>query len=185
MMMFMPLMFTFMFLWAPSGLVLYWMVSNVWAIGQQVVTNRMIGPPRAVRPPADGSEPRGNGAGEGAKHGTARRQVRFVEQTSAMGLDLEVEVDDTPAARVDVRARRRGAAAPPGEALDALQHIVNTAFRRELDDDRRLVVDCMDYRKGKDAELRQMARSRWRRRRTPGGQQEIGPLNPTRAASCT
>jgi membrane protein insertase Oxa1/YidC/SpoIIIJ len=31
------------FLWMPSGLVLYWLVSNVWTIGQQIVTNRLIG----------------------------------------------------------------------------------------------------------------------------------------------
>jgi YidC/Oxa1 family membrane protein insertase len=55
MMMFMPLIFMTMFIWAPSGLVLYWTVSNLWAIGQQVITNRMIGPApqRAVRPPAE------------------------------------------------------------------------------------------------------------------------------------
>ena len=41
-MMFMPIMFTFMFLWAPSGLVLYWLTSNVWAIGQQQLTNRWM-----------------------------------------------------------------------------------------------------------------------------------------------
>jgi len=54
-MMFMPIMFTFMFLWAPSGLVIYWLVSNVWAIGQQYLTNYMIGPPRAraARPPGE------------------------------------------------------------------------------------------------------------------------------------
>src|SRR5688572_17076492 len=54
-MMFMPLMFMFMFIWAPSGLVLYWTVSNLWAIGQQALTNKMIGPPvvRTVRPPAE------------------------------------------------------------------------------------------------------------------------------------
>jgi YidC/Oxa1 family membrane protein insertase len=45
MMMFMPLIFMTMFIWAPSGLVLYWTMSNLWAIGQQVLTNRMIGPP--------------------------------------------------------------------------------------------------------------------------------------------
>ena len=51
----MPIVFTVMFLWAPSGLVLYWLVSNVWAIGQQYVTNYLIGPPvvKAVRPPAE------------------------------------------------------------------------------------------------------------------------------------
>ena len=45
MMMFMPLMFMVFFLWMPSGLVLYWLVSNVWTIGQQYVTNRLIGAP--------------------------------------------------------------------------------------------------------------------------------------------
>jgi YidC/Oxa1 family membrane protein insertase len=54
-MLLMPLIFMTMFIWAPSGLVLYWTVSNMWAIGQQVVTNRIIGPPpqRSVRPPAE------------------------------------------------------------------------------------------------------------------------------------
>jgi YidC/Oxa1 family membrane protein insertase len=55
MMMFMPIMFTFMFLWAPSGLAIYWLVSNIWQIGQQYLTNYLIGPPvvRTVRPPAE------------------------------------------------------------------------------------------------------------------------------------
>jgi YidC/Oxa1 family membrane protein insertase len=55
MMMFMPIMFTFMFLWAPSGLAIYWLVSNVWQIGQQYLTNYIIGPPavRTVRPAAE------------------------------------------------------------------------------------------------------------------------------------
>jgi YidC/Oxa1 family membrane protein insertase len=54
-MLFMPLIFMTMFIWAPSGLVLYWTVSNLWAIGQQVITNRMIGPApqRTLRPAAE------------------------------------------------------------------------------------------------------------------------------------
>jgi membrane protein insertase Oxa1/YidC/SpoIIIJ len=54
-MLIMPLMFTFFFLWAPSGLVIYWFVSNLWAIGQQYFTNWLIGPPpvQAARPPAE------------------------------------------------------------------------------------------------------------------------------------
>ena len=34
---------------------IYWTVSNVWGIGQQMITNRIIGPPavRTVRPPAE------------------------------------------------------------------------------------------------------------------------------------
>jgi YidC/Oxa1 family membrane protein insertase len=54
-MMMMPLMFGVMFLWVPSGLVLYWFVGNLWAIGQQYFTNWMIGPPTlaTTRPPAE------------------------------------------------------------------------------------------------------------------------------------
>ena len=54
-MMMMPLMFGVMFLWVPSGLVLYWFVGNLWAIGQQYFTNWMIGPPAGspARPPAE------------------------------------------------------------------------------------------------------------------------------------
>ncbi len=54
-MMLMPVMFTVMFLWAPSGLVIYWLTSNMIGIGQQLVTNRISGPPRTrhVRPPAE------------------------------------------------------------------------------------------------------------------------------------
>jgi YidC/Oxa1 family membrane protein insertase len=55
MFMFTPIMFTFFFLWAPSGVVLYWLVSNIWAIGQQLLTNRLIGPApqHQVRPAAE------------------------------------------------------------------------------------------------------------------------------------
>jgi spoIIIJ-associated protein len=99
---------------------------------------------------------------------------------SAMGLALDVHVEDTPdAIRIElsgdggeVLLRRKA------EALDALQQIVNTGFRRELKDDRSFVVDCMDYRKAKDAELRQMARFMMERARNSGSPQEMGPLNP-------
>ncbi len=40
MMMIMPVVFTFMFLSFPSGLVLYWLVNNLLSIGQQFYTNR-------------------------------------------------------------------------------------------------------------------------------------------------
>jgi len=54
-MMMMPLMFGFMFLWAPSGLVLYWFVGNLFAIAQQYFTNWWIGPqaPATARPAAE------------------------------------------------------------------------------------------------------------------------------------
>jgi YidC/Oxa1 family membrane protein insertase len=53
MMMMMPLVFTFMFLWMPSGLTVYWFFSNLLAIGQQYLTNHLVGPPNAPRLPAE------------------------------------------------------------------------------------------------------------------------------------
>jgi YidC/Oxa1 family membrane protein insertase len=55
MMMIMPVVFMFIFLTMPSGVVIYWIVNNLWGIGQQLLTNRLIGPPavRSVRPPAE------------------------------------------------------------------------------------------------------------------------------------
>ncbi len=49
MMLFMPILFTFLFITSPAGLALYWFASNVLVIGQQVLTNRMIGVPGAVK----------------------------------------------------------------------------------------------------------------------------------------
>ncbi len=99
---------------------------------------------------------------------------------AAMGLPLDVTVRETAdGIRVELSGEggevllRRKA-----EALDALQQIVNTGFRRELQDDRSFVVDCMDYRKAKDAELRQMARFVMEKAKTTGMPQEMGPLNP-------
>ena len=110
------------------------------------------------------------------------RVKEFVERTlTAMGLSsLKAAVSETPdSVRIDlsgdqgdVLLRRRA------ESLDALQHIVNTAFRRELKDDRTFVVDCLNYRKAKDAELRQMARFMMERAKSTGAPQELGPLNP-------
>lgn len=55
MMLIMPVVFTAMSLWWASGLLLYWTVSNIWGIGQQMITNRIIGAPtvRPFRPPAE------------------------------------------------------------------------------------------------------------------------------------
>ena len=98
---------------------------------------------------------------------------------AAMGLTLDVQIVDTPdAIRIEISGdggevllKRKA------EALDALQQIVNTGFRRELTDDRSFVVDCMGYRRGKDDELRQMTRFTMEKARA-SGPQEMGPLNP-------
>ena len=97
-----------------------------------------------------------------------------------MGVALSVNIEETPeGTRINLEGEdggvlvRRG-----GEGLQALQHIVATAFRKQLGDDNRIVIDCNGYRKEKDAELRQMARFVAERARSSGIAQEMGPLNP-------
>lgn len=99
--------------------------------------------------------------------------------TGAMGLTLNVHIEqqddhtriDLEGAGGELLLRRKA------EALDALQHLVNTAFRRGHDD-QHFVVDCLGYRKNKEAELRQMTEFLISRAKSTGEPQEIGPLNP-------
>ena len=105
----------------------------------------------------------------------------FVQNVvNAMGATLTVNVEETPeGSRINLEGEdggvlvRRG-----GEGLQALQHIVATAFRKQLGDDNRIVIDCNGFRKDKDAELRQMATYMAEKARASGIPQEMGPLNP-------
>jgi spoIIIJ-associated protein len=99
---------------------------------------------------------------------------------AAMGMTLTTSVEETPdGTRINLEGEdggvlvRRG-----GEGLQALQHLVATAFRRQLGDDNRIVIDCNSFRKDKDVELKQMARYMAEKARSSGLPQEMGPLNP-------
>jgi spoIIIJ-associated protein len=95
-----------------------------------------------------------------------------------MGLVLEARVETSEdGTRVNLEGEGAEALlARRGEGLQALQHIVDSAFRRQLGDER-LLVDCMDYRRGKDNELRQMAKLLAEKAKATGTDQSIGPLN--------
>src|SRR5215203_5209186 len=105
----------------------------------------------------------------------------FVQNVvTAMGATLTTTIEETPeATRINLEGEdggvliRRG-----GEGLQALQHIVATAFRRQLGDDNRIVIDCNGFRRDKDKELRQMALFMAEKARLSGASQEMGPLNP-------
>jgi len=99
---------------------------------------------------------------------------------NAMGVALAVTIEESPeGTRINLEGEdggvliRRG-----GEGLQALQHVVATAFRRQLGDDTRVVVDCNGFRRDKDAEIKQMARYMAEKARSSGMPQEMGPLNP-------
>ena len=106
--------------------------------------------------------------------------IELVQQVlGAMGLHLDVTIEEMPdntrlnisGDGADVLLRRKG------EALDALQVIVNTVFRRDARAERHYVVDALGFRRDKDAELKQMARFLMDKAKS-GAPQEIGPLNP-------
>ena len=99
---------------------------------------------------------------------------------TAMGLNLTAEPEEMPdGLRINLDGEDGGLLIRrQGEALAALQHIVAAVFRQEVDERRRLVVDCQGYRKSKDAELKQMAKFLAEKARDSGLAQEIGPLNP-------
>ena len=112
--------------------------------------------------------------------GLNERMIQFVlDLGKAIGLDLEVIVESlTDGTRIvisgdgsEILLRRKAA------ALDALQHVVNAAFRHDHPD-RHIVVDCLDYRKNQDAELRETANILAQKAQETGLPQEIGPLNP-------
>jgi spoIIIJ-associated protein len=107
--------------------------------------------------------------------------IDFVTRVvAAMGLTLSAETEETPD-HVRVNLTGQGAEAltrRQGEALDALQVIVNTAFRRDARGDRHYVIDALAFRRDKDAELRQTAQQLIEKAKTTGQPQEIGPLNP-------
>lgn len=107
--------------------------------------------------------------------------TEFVQKVvDAMGLKLTATAEDLPdGLRIHLQGEDGATLTRrQGEGLQALQHIVSSAFRTDPNDRRRLVVDCENFRKDKDAELRQMAIFLAGKAKSSGASQEIGPLNP-------
>ena len=107
--------------------------------------------------------------------------VDFLKRfTSALGIETPVDVeqgDNGPrinlsGEQAELLVRHRG------EPLKALQHVVDMAFGRTLPDEQRVFVDALAYRKGKDVELKQMAKLLAEKVKQSGLEQQIGPLNP-------
>lgn len=98
----------------------------------------------------------------------------------AIGITTPIDIehaDDGPRLNLsgeeaELLARHRG------EPLKALQHVVDMAFGRDFADDKRVFVDALGYRKGKDTELRHMAKYLAEKAKETGADQQMGPLNP-------
>ena len=100
--------------------------------------------------------------------------------TAALGVNASVNIEDSADGprlnlsgdEAEILVRHRG------EPLKALQHVVEMAYGRSLPDDKRVFVDALEYRKGKDVELRQMAKLLAEKAKQTGLDQQLGPLNP-------
>jgi spoIIIJ-associated protein len=112
---------------------------------------------------------------------TTRPITEFLERfVAALGIQTPVDVEETSdgprlnlsGEEAELLVRHRG------EPLKALQHIVDMAFGRSLDTEKRVFVDALAYRKAKDVELRQMAKFLAEKAKQSGMDQQLGPLNP-------
>jgi spoIIIJ-associated protein len=110
-----------------------------------------------------------------------RPVIEFLERfAAALGIATPINVEETDdgprinlsGEEAELLARHRG------EPLKALQHVVDMSFGRELPDGKRIFVDALEYRKGKDVELRKMAKFLAEKAKTSGMDQQLGPLNP-------
>jgi YidC/Oxa1 family membrane protein insertase len=66
-MMFLPLLFVVFVIQFPAGVLVYWITTNLWTIGQQYVVKQRIGPMRPAT--AGGPPPPGGGGGGGRSDG--------------------------------------------------------------------------------------------------------------------
>ena len=99
---------------------------------------------------------------------------------TAFGIEATVHVEETADGprfnltgdEAEILVRHRG------EPLKALQHIVDSSYGRGLEGEKRVFIDALEYRKGKDIELRQMAKFLAQKAKDSGLDQQLGPLNP-------
>jgi spoIIIJ-associated protein len=106
--------------------------------------------------------------------------VEFVRQVvGAMGLSLDAQVErSADGTRINLQGESGSALlVRRGEPLQALQHLLDTIFRDEMEKSGRVLLDCMGFRRDKDLELRQMAKFLVDKAKATGVDQQIGPLN--------
>ena len=112
---------------------------------------------------------------------TTAAVVDFLNRfNAALGISSPVEVEESEEGlrvnlsgeQAEILVRHRG------EPLKALQHVMDMAFGRAGGEDTRVFVDALSYRKGKDLELRQMAKYLAEKAKQTGIDQQLGPLNP-------
>jgi YidC/Oxa1 family membrane protein insertase len=69
-MLFLPLVFVVIVINFPAGLIVYWITTNAWTMGQQYTIRRLIGTPAPAVAAAATGPPRDGGGGRGGKGDT-------------------------------------------------------------------------------------------------------------------
>lgn len=82
---FMPVAFVFILYRFPSGLFLYWITTNLWTIGQQLIIKRTMPTPEVVMPT-------GKAPAKGAAASSGKKRGRFMESILAAQEDREAKL---------------------------------------------------------------------------------------------
>jgi YidC/Oxa1 family membrane protein insertase len=111
-----PLIFIIFFIQYPAGLLVYWITTNIWTIGQQYYVRRRLGPPPAPPPKADKAKPSAGGrpkrepepvlVGQG---GTDSR----ANGTDSRGSNADGRANGTDSRKSDASATARSSGPPP------------------------------------------------------------------------
>jgi YidC/Oxa1 family membrane protein insertase len=119
-MLLLPLFFVIIVINFPAGLLVYWITTNIWTIGQQYVIRRRLGP---VTPPAspvpagataavaDGAGPSGTANGGGAGGGLSgllRGRLRGAEEQSPAGVGARPRREAPPPPPPRKKKKRSG-----------------------------------------------------------------------------
>ena len=186
-----PLLFAPVIASQPAGLAVYWITTNFWSLGQQVVVQRIMPMPTPPTP------------GGGRVHQTAaeapekeeetqvsepfpdepqeRVEVLLEEIVDALDLDAEVVVEEAPdeiAARVEgeelgLLIGRRG------QTIDAVQLLCYRVAFRGKGERKRVSVDAAGYRERRRETVERQADRAADRALESGKEIELEPMTPT------
>jgi YidC/Oxa1 family membrane protein insertase len=120
-MLLLPLFFVVIVINFPAGLLVYWITTNLWTMGQQYTVKRMIGPPVPVTAPASGAGPPGGGDGRAGPDDGGGPPKTEPNGSGGGGLGALIrgrgksngDSEEREPVGAGSRARRPGAAPPP------------------------------------------------------------------------
>src|SRR5438105_2399404 len=158
----MPIAFVFFIAHFPVGLVLYWMTTNLWVVGQGLITRRLIPKTAAPSFPKRSSRtapaPAPPGVDESELAATVRELVERITDGIGVRCRVAVEEDEASVTAVCTGHELGVLIGRHGQTIDAIQYLTNAIVAREVEGDRKaVVVDAAGYRARRTATLEAMA----------------------------